>query len=83
MTTAEASALKQQFDPVQECLTPEVAARIADLRAPANVQARLDELAEKNAEGLLTPKEAADYDALVSTGALIAVLQAKARTASV
>ena len=80
-TTAELAALDRLLDPVRDCLTAEVAARIAALRADAATQDRLDELAGKNAEGTITPGERADYEALVSAGNLIAVLQAKARAA--
>ena len=79
-TTTELQTLDRLLDPLRDCLTPEVAARIVALRADASVQARLDELAEKNAEGTITPDELADYEALVRAGNLIAVLQATARS---
>ena len=69
------------LDPVGECLTPEVAARIVALRADARLQGRLDELAEKNAEGKLTPREEAEYEAYVEALDVIAILQAKASKA--
>ncbi|MFO0849381.1 MAG: hypothetical protein U0871_12625 [Gemmataceae bacterium] len=75
----ELDTLDRLLDPVTDCFTPEVAAKIAVLRASPEVQARLDLLAEKNAEGTITPDELADYDALISAGNLIAILQAKAR----
>ena len=68
------------LDPVRDCLTPEVAARIAALRADAAAQARLDDLADRNRDGTIGPDELAEYDALVRAAGLIAVLQAKART---
>ena len=76
---AEWTALDRILDPVRDCLTPEVARRIAGLRADADTQAKLDRLAEKNAEGTITPDERAEYEALVAAVNLIAVLQAKAR----
>jgi hypothetical protein len=76
---AERTALDRLLDPVRDCLTPEVARRIAGLRADADTQARLDRFAEKNAEGTITPAERAEYEALVAAANLIAVLQAKAR----
>lgn len=75
------STLSRLLDPVRDCLNAEAAGRIAALRADADAQARLDELAERNAEGAITPDERAEYEALVSAGNLIAVLQAKARSA--
>lgn len=83
MTTAlppqEPSLLAQLLDPLGECLTPELARRIAELRATPEAQARIDELADKCNEGELTPGEAAEYDTYVDAIDLIAVLQAQAR----
>jgi hypothetical protein len=78
-TTSE--ILDELLDPVGNCLTADVAARIAALRAGRETQERLDELAEKNAEGTLTPQEEAEYDAYVEAFDVIAILQAKARRA--
>lgn len=79
-TTLERQTLDRLLDPVRDCLTPDVAAKIAALRADAATQGRLDDLAEKNREGQITPDELAEYDALVRAGTMIAILQAKART---
>ncbi len=80
MTTATTpTTLSRLLDPVRDCLTVEAARRIAALRADDVTQARIDELAEKNSEGAITPDERSEYEALVSAGNLIAVLQAKAR----
>jgi hypothetical protein len=67
------------LDPLARCFTPEVARRIADLRADTNTQHRLDELADKSARGSLTPDEKMEYHAYVEALDLIGVLQAKAR----
>jgi hypothetical protein len=79
--TAEHRILNRMLEPVGRCLTPDVAARIAALRASPQTQQRLDGLAEKNAEGQLTVRERAEYDAYVEALDVIAVLQAKARKA--
>jgi len=81
VTAAEPTTLSRLLDPVRDCLTAEAARGIAALRADGETQARIDELAGKNAEAVLTPDERAEYEALVSAGNLIAVLQAKARSA--
>ncbi len=78
-TTIELHTLDRLLDPVRDCLTPDVAARLAGLRADETVQAKLDAFAERNAEGTITADERAEYESLVSAGNLIAVLQAKAR----
>ena len=73
-------ALDRLLDPVRDILTSEVAQKLADLRADATTQARLDELAEKNSSATISADERAEYDAMVDAGNLIAVLQAKARS---
>ena len=81
--TAELPHLIELLHPLQDCLTPEVARRIVALRADANVQSRLENLAARNSEGTITPEERSNYESLVSASNLIAVLQAQARAAIV
>lgn len=78
---AKSRILDQVLDPVGECLTPVVAARIAALRAAPALQKRIGELAERNAEGKLSSREETEYAAYVEALDVIAVLQAKARRA--
>jgi hypothetical protein len=65
---------------VRDVLTPEVAQAIADLRADATTQGRLDDLADRHHEGQLAPDELSEYQSLVSGIDFISVLQAKARS---
>ncbi len=74
--------LDRFLNPVRDILTPEVARAIADLRADAATQGRLEDLAHRHHEGQLSPDELAEYEALVDGANLVAVLQAKARTVS-
>jgi hypothetical protein len=74
------NVLDRLLNPVRDVLTPEVARAIADLRADAATQDRLDDLAEGHHEGRLSPEELTEYQALVNGVNLIAVLQAKARS---
>jgi Mg2+/Co2+ transporter CorC len=76
--TAQIDTLNRLLDPVRECLTPEVAQKLVNLRADSQTHLLLDQLATKNAEGTITAEELAQYDALISVGNLIAILQAKA-----
>lgn len=78
-STPPTAVLDQVFEPVSQCLTPEVARRIAALRAPAVVQQRLDELADKSSEGTLTAAERSEYETWVRAINFLGVLQAKAR----
>jgi hypothetical protein len=71
--------LAQLLEPVGACFTPEVAARVANLQASPEVQARIDELAEKTTEGEITTEEQAEYDSYIHAVDFIAVLQAQAR----
>jgi len=75
----DTSLLAQLLEPLEECLTPELAQKIAALRASPKVQARIDELADKCNEGELTPEETAEYTSYVDAIDLITVLQAQAR----
>jgi len=68
------------LDPCTERLTPEAARRIVDLRADARTQARLDELADKTNEGLLSDAERAECDRFREAFHFVSILQAKART---
>lgn len=63
-----------------DCLTPEAARRIVELRADPATQAKLDEFADKANEGLLTPEERAEYDRMLAAFHVITIMQAKART---
>jgi hypothetical protein len=72
--------LAKILDPVAQCFTPEVAKRVAELRADSAVQARIEELADKCNEGTITPEEMAEYDAYIQALDVVAVLQKKART---
>ena len=71
--------LEELFDPVGECLTPEVASKLVALRAPPRVQARIDERADKCSDGTLTPEERSVYESYLRAINLIGVLRAKAR----
>jgi hypothetical protein len=48
-------------------------------RADQRAQARIDELAEKCNDGTLTRAEEREYESLVQTATLLAILQAEAR----
>jgi hypothetical protein len=77
--TQKTRTLDRLLDPVDRCLTPEVARRLVELRADTVLQKRVDTLAGKNTEGQLTPEEREEYETYVRTSRFIAILQAKAR----
>ena len=71
--------LDRIIESVSECLTPEAARKLVELRADAATQQRVDELADKNTEGLLTAEEKEEYETYVRASTFVAILQAKAR----
>jgi hypothetical protein len=78
-TTHEANFLTRLLAPVGECMTREVAKKVAALRADLDVQARVDELADKCTEGTLTAEERTEYETYLHAARVIGVLQAQAR----
>lgn len=73
------SVIDELLDPVGNCLTLEVAQRLAGLRVTPQVQERLDTFAEKSSEGTLTADERQEYEASLRAINFISVLQMKAR----
>jgi hypothetical protein len=71
--------LDRLVDPLSQCLTPEVARRVLNLRADPKLQAIIDALAEKSDKGILTLKEQAEYANYVSFGTFVALLKSKSR----
>lgn len=77
---ARTSLANSLLERVAECLTPDAARALIDLRVDRKLQVRVDELAGKCNEGGLTPDEEAEYETFVSMNNFIALLQSKART---
>lgn len=77
-TTTE--IFERLLNPLTDALSPEVAQRLLNLRTDPVVQQRVDYLADRCNEGLLTPEEREEYQTLVAAADLIAILQRKART---
>ena len=73
------SILDRVLEPITDCLTPGVAAKLVALRADAETQARVDELADKANEGTLSAEERAEYDRYREAFHFVTILQAKAR----
>ena len=77
--SASSTVLDRVLDPFTACLTPDVAQRIVNLRADAETQARVDELANKANEGTLSDRERAEYNKYRDAFHFVTILQAKAR----
>jgi hypothetical protein len=76
---ATVSSLDQFLDPVDGCLTPQVAQRFVDWRPSEHLRGRIEELGQKAKHGTLTEEEDAEYREYIDEGDVIALLQAKAR----
>jgi hypothetical protein len=73
------SFLDRLLDGVGDTMPLGYARQWAELRAGPEDQARIDELADKCTEGLLTPEERDEYERYVHAIHLIGILQRKAR----
>jgi len=72
------SVLDRMLDPLSRCLDAESAKRVAELSIDP-VQARVDVLAERANEGLLTPEERAEYEAYINVDDFISILKMKTK----
>jgi len=64
---------------LDENLTPESARVILALKADTELQARVDDFADRHTEGLLTPEETAEYGRFVKYSTRVAILKCRAR----
>jgi hypothetical protein len=71
--------LDRLLEPFAGCLSADVAAKVADLRADDAMQERIDYLAERSNDGTLSEDEREEYAGYLHAIDVIAVLQAKAR----
>ncbi|HJZ89305.1 MAG TPA: hypothetical protein VKE40_00435 [Gemmataceae bacterium] len=71
--------LDRLIAPLGECLNPESARRLLDLKADPKVQARVEYLAARSTDGSLTPDERDEYRTYVSFGTFVAILKSQAR----
>ena len=70
--------LDELLDPFSQCLDAESARRVAEFRIAPRVQARMDVLAGRVNEGVLTEDERAEYEALIDATDFISILKLKA-----
>jgi hypothetical protein len=71
--------LERFLEPMTEAFTPELARKLADLRADDQLQAKVNELAEKATQGTLTAEEDREYKRYVEAADIIGIIQSKAR----
>jgi hypothetical protein len=73
------TVLDEFLDPLTRCLDAESARRVIDWPIPVPVQERMDTLAERANEGLLSDEERSAYEALINAADFVSILKAKAR----
>ena len=78
-SATEAAILSRVIDPATPSLVPEAARSILKLDFQAKDQERMQFLADKAAEGTLTPEERAEMESYNHVGHILALLQSKAR----
>ena len=76
---AETDAFDRGIRPLLEIVLPGRTREIAGFQADPGLRARIDELAFKSTEGLLTEPERAEYAGYVRANKFVAILQKKAR----
>ena len=72
-------AVDNLFEPFSRCFDTESARRVADFRVDPAVQARINVLAERANEGLLTEDERTEYEGFINAADFISILKLKAR----
>ena len=78
-TRSETVAFELGIRPLMEIVLPDKADAIISFRAAPQLQARIEELAQKSTEGKLTEEEAADYAGFVRANKFVAILKRQAR----
>jgi hypothetical protein len=73
------SAFEQLLRPLRRGLNAELAALLLRMQADDEVQARYEDLAERNTEGQLSPAEQNELVSIVRANSLLTVLKAEAR----
>lgn len=79
MTTPEAVAFERGIRPVLQIVLTDKLDAILRFRPPAELQARIEELAAKSNEGELNDLEKAEYEGYVRANTFVAILQRQAR----
>ncbi len=78
-TSSEIDAFDRGIRSVMQLVHPETAEALIGYRADPELQARIDELAEKSTEGQLTEAEKSEYAGYVRANKFVAILQRQAR----
>ena len=77
--TNTTTALNQLLEPLSQTLGVDAARSLAGLQIDPAIQARIEELADRCNEGLLTEAERAEYAGYVEGAEILAIIKSKAR----
>lgn len=77
--TNTTTALNQLLEPLSQTLGVEAALSISGLKIDPAIQTRIEELADRCNEGLLTEAERAEYSGYVEGAEILALIKSKAR----
>jgi hypothetical protein len=78
-TELDTTAAERLLSPLAASFDQSALQSLVQYRADERAQERIDELAEKCNDGALTPAEEREYESLVQTATLLAILQAEAK----
>lgn len=67
MKTLDAAVLNRLFEPLMAVLTPDAARKLVKYRFDAKTQARIDKLARKCNDGMLSDEERREYETYIHT----------------
>ena len=79
ITTRESLAFDRGVRPMLKIVLPEKADAVIGFRADPELQARIEELAQKSTEGELTEDERAEYAGYVRANKFVAILRRQAQ----
>lgn len=77
-TASETEVLARLMRPLSRSLSADLARALVTLRADDEIQARYDELADKNSQGALSTDEARELEAIVRANTFLGILKAQA-----
>ena len=76
---SETVAFEQGIRPLMEIVLPDKADAVISFRADPQLQAHIEELAQKSTEGQLSEEERAEYAGFVRANKFVAILKRQAR----
>ena len=76
---SDMNSLERLLRPLRRELSAELADALLRLKADSDVQARYDELADKNTAGALGAEDRAELESLVRANSILSLLKAEAR----